>query len=88
MAVSMNEIILHQHLEEARSSQTSNNSIQRMSILLKVGYWNSFNKSLNQNSVTGQFFEGLREVDKFIVIEVLIEDFEVVFFNVEVYLIY
>jgi len=84
MAVSMDEVMFHQHLEEAGRPQTCDNSVQGMPILLIVHNRKPLHKGLNQNGVACEFVEGLWEVDKLVAMEVLVEDVKIVLFDVEV----
>jgi len=59
-----------------------------MPILFEMSHRDSFHKSLNQNRVSCKFFKSLREIDKLIIIEVSVEYLEIVFFDVEVNLVY
>ena len=47
VAVSVDEVILHQHLEKCNRTQSSDHFVQDMSIFLVVSHGHSFDESLN-----------------------------------------
>lgn len=87
VAIGMDEVILHQHLKESRSAETSNDRIEGMRIFLEICHWHSLHETLHKYRVSGLLLKGDREVHIFIVDEMLVEGNQVVLLNVEVYLI-
>lgn len=87
VAISMDKVVLHQHLKESSCAETSYHRIERMYVLLEVSHWHSFHKTFHKNRVSGLLLEGYREIHVFIIDEMFVERDKVVFLNIEVYLI-
>lgn len=87
VAISMDEVVLHQHLEESSGAETSNHRIQRMHVLLEISHWHSLHKTLHQDGVSGLLLKGYWEIHVLIGDKMLVEGDKVVFLNIEVYLI-
>ena len=49
VTISMNKVVFHQHLKECHSAYPGNNSIEDMSVILKVGDRSAFNKGLGEH---------------------------------------
>ena len=87
MTVSVNEVVLHEHLEESAGSKSGNHRIELMSIALEIGDRHSFDKTFNEDGITGLLFESLGEVDLLVFHEMFVEGGKIVFLNVEIYLV-
>ena len=87
VAVSVNKVILHEHLEESGSAQPSDHCVQWMSILLEVGHGHSLNEGLDEDRIPGHLLESLRETDLLVADKVLVENVQVVLLDVEVDLV-
>lgn len=86
MAIRVDEVIFHQHLEECSGPQTSDHRIQRMFVVLEVCDRNSLRETLNQYRIGSFFVKSCGETHLFVALEVTVESVEVVLLNREVYL--
>lgn len=75
MAISMNEIILHQHREKCLSSYIRNQPIQIMLVILVIRNGLTINELLDQNFIS-RLREGLWESD------ILINDESIKFIDI------
>lgn len=87
MTVSMNKVILHEHLEESGGAQPSNHCVQWMSILLEVSDGHSLDEGLDEDRISGHFLESLGKTDLLVAYKVLVENVKVILLNVEVDLV-
>jgi hypothetical protein len=73
MAIRMNEVVLHQHLEEGSRSQPSDCLAKGVILLLIVCHRHAFYESLYQHGVHRVLLEGQWEVHVLVVFEHFVE---------------
>ena len=86
VAICMHKVVLHQHLEEGRGSQSGDDLIEFM-LAVKVSDRHSFHKTFNEDGVPGLLLKGLRELDGLVATEMVVESNQVVTLDVEVDLV-
>lgn len=87
VAVSMDKIVLHQHLEEGCGTQTRNHCVQRVPVVLEVSHRHSLHEGLDKYGVPGLVLESLWEFYALVALKMSVKDLEVVLLDVEIYLV-
>jgi len=87
MTISMYKIIFENHLKESGSAQSSNIRVQRMFVLLVVRHWLTLDKALYKDGISCFFLVCFWKENMFVAVKVLVECNQIVFLNVEIYLL-
>lgn len=84
MAISVDEVILHQHLKESSGSKAGDNFIEWVPNFFIVSHGYSLDEGLDQHSVLGVLLEGKREVNIMAFLKHPIESVEILHLESEI----
>ena len=87
MAVSVHEVIFHQHFEQDLRTQFGNNFVKRVPVGLIVSNRHTFHKALNQHRIFGAFLNRRGKLYVLPSFEHLLEFVEITHFEGEIHLL-